>query len=170
MTHNSEDKKYPCSPENGFCGTLDERIKDQVHRIKSGIGCFVTTDTSTRELKTHCHGVVYKADSEDNGLFFNFCPWCGQSLAFMRDFLPEPTPDPLWAVKINVDVEVKMRGPTKEDAIGEAMIKYEEGDRHLDVTLIDHNFMKCDRIGDPIPEREKKKPTPRKKKYVEEAE
>lgn len=80
---------HKCSKEHGICKTLESKVKDRFHRVRSaGICVLVLTDldkAARREPDAHhCYGYGYKENAKDNGLLFNHCPWCGNSLMWMR--------------------------------------------------------------------------------------
>lgn len=69
-------KRIKCSPE-GFCDALDDRLNDD-NSSRKGMSALILLNTNTGTSRTA--GVVWKKDSKDRGLLFNFCPWCGTGI------------------------------------------------------------------------------------------
>ena len=77
-----EENYHKCSKENGFCKALSERIQGTSSERKKGILFLQVLDTKDNRIKVD--GALYKNDSKDRGLMFNYCPWCGEKIDWYR--------------------------------------------------------------------------------------
>jgi hypothetical protein len=93
---NSE-KWHPCSQEQGFCPSMEQRIKFPGEK---GYGFFALmvikrSDLEKNQVQEKLKGVMYKSNKNDNGLMMNFCPFCGSKIDWFRESgtFPEKKPE-----------------------------------------------------------------------------
>lgn len=73
-----------CSKENGFCKTLEERLEMACHHGKGLIPVSVIRGLDTPKHEIECIGVKYATSSKDKGVMLNFCPFCGEKIAWYK--------------------------------------------------------------------------------------
>jgi hypothetical protein len=76
-----ENECLVCSKEKGFCRTLEKYC--QTDGYVKGMSFFNVLNMERKGIITK--GVVYRKYPRDNGILFNFCPFCGKSLRPFRE-------------------------------------------------------------------------------------
>jgi hypothetical protein len=75
-----DNEYHVCSKEKGYCRTLEKYCQPSGH-VK-GMSFFDVLNRERKKIITK--GVVYRENSRDNGILFNFCPFCGADLRPFR--------------------------------------------------------------------------------------
>lgn len=77
---------HKCNNEQGFCKTLSDRLDPACHHGK-GMQPLSVMDMNALvgdSSAIKCVGVLYKTDSKDRGVMFNYCPYCGNKIDWFR--------------------------------------------------------------------------------------
>jgi len=76
---------HKCGLKEGYCKTLEEFT--QLDRHKKGMSWLrIITENKHEQNKRDIKkiGVVYKRNTKDRGIIFNYCPFCGEDLRIFR--------------------------------------------------------------------------------------
>lgn len=78
----SESQKWQkCTPEQ-WCKAMASRLNESNAR-KKGLTAIVVTNFRTMEERIV--GVALKTSAADPGLMLNVCPWCRESILWLKD-------------------------------------------------------------------------------------
>ena len=78
-------KYHKCRYKRGsidYCPTLFDRVEPEANSYKKGMIQINVTNFKTGKVRVI--GVAYKMTSQDKGIMFNNCPFCGENLLFEK--------------------------------------------------------------------------------------